>query len=322
LLGGLGMKPADIEKVLATAEANAKKAASAPNAGRPVADDGSGDPNGGGRGRRNNGGGGRGGDGAAGQQMGRGQGQDQQGRGQGAQGGSGGGRFGSMSDEDRQKMMQIRQQMQAATTDEDRAKFQKQMQDLMAKNGMTGGPGGQGRGGDGAAGQGRGQGGPGGGRRGDGQSGGRGANNGLPDPLAMIMARGRGGSPYSEEDRKNAKLPLPPGQDSQIPVLLRPGLLADVEIEVEKIPNVLHVPAQAVFNKNGKYTVFVQGKDKKFAPREVQLVKQSESMMVLAGGVEPGEVIAMADPTVKKSDSKADKKGASGNPMGGMPGGK
>jgi Cu(I)/Ag(I) efflux system membrane fusion protein/cobalt-zinc-cadmium efflux system membrane fusion protein len=134
------------------------------------------------------------------------------------------------------------------------------------------------------------------------------------------MARGRGGSQFSDEDRKNAKLPLPPQQDSQVQVLLRPGLLADVEIEVEKIPNVLHVPAQSVFNKGGKYTVFVQTKNGKFEPREVQLVKQSESMMVLAGGVEPGEIIAMADPTAKKNE-KADKKGSSNNPMGGMPGG-
>jgi multidrug efflux pump subunit AcrA (membrane-fusion protein) len=74
-----------------------------------------------------------------------------------------------------------------------------------------------------------------------------------------------------------------------------------------------------VFNKAGKYTVFVQGKDSKFTAREVTLVKQSESMMVLKDGVKAGEIIAMADPTVKKSD-KSDKKGSSNNPMGGMPG--
>ena len=46
----------------------------------------------------------------------------------------------------------------------------------------------------------------------------------------------RAASPYTEEERKNAKLPLPPEQDSQVQALLRPGLLADVEIIVEKIP--------------------------------------------------------------------------------------
>jgi len=136
-----------------------------------------------------------------------------------------------------------------------------------------------------------------------------------------MLRRGTNVGGYTDEDRKNAKLPLPPEQDSQVQALLRPGLLADVEIVVEKIPDALHVPAQAVFNKNGKFTVYVQ-KNGKFEAREVQLMKQSESMMVLAGGVQPGETIAMADPT-DKGDKK--KKGgdskSQGNPMGSMPSG-
>jgi HlyD family secretion protein len=316
LLSGLGMKQADIDRILATAEANAKKAAASPSAFAPPADPGADDGGGRGQGRgqgRNGNGQGRGQGGSVAQtRVG-----DGQGRGQG-----GGGRFANLSEGDRAKMQELRQKMQSAANDEERAKFQKEMQDLMAKNGITMG----GRGGDGQ-GQSRGQGtggpgGPGGmmaggdGQgRGQGRGGGRGGDVG--DPMQMFM-RGRGNSPFSDEDRKNAKLPVPPQEDSQVQVL-RPGLLADVEIEVEKIPNVLHVPAQAVFNKSGKYTVFVQGKDGKFAPREVQLVRQSESMMVLAGGVEPGEVIAMADPTVKKGDKNAEKKSSSNNPMGGMP---
>src|SRR5262249_4301210 len=111
--------------------------------------------------------------------------------------------------------------------------------------------------------------------------------------------------------------------DSQVQTLLRPGLLADVEIVVEKISNALHIPAQAVFQREGKSIVYVQ-KQGKFEPREVHLQKQRESTMVLAGGVEPGEVIAMADPTADKSDKKksGDKKSQGGNPMGSMPGGK
>ena len=120
----------------------------------------------------------------------------------------------------------------------------------------------------------------------------------------MIMSRGDQRRRYTEEDRKNAKLPLPPEQDSQVQVLLRPGLLADVEIEVEKIPDVLHVPAQAVFQKNGKYTVFVRRRTASSKPRPIQLVKQSESMMVLSSGVQPGEVVALADPTPDKNDKK------------------
>jgi multidrug resistance efflux pump len=142
--------------------------------------------------------------------------------------------------------------------------------------------------------------------------------SGLANPLDMM--RRTAISPFTEEERNNAKLPLPPEQDSQVQVLLRPGLLADVEIQVEKLPDVIHVPAQAVFDKNGKHIVFVE-RNRKFEAREVQLVKQSESLMVLAGGVQAGDVVALADPTADKK-SKSDKKSSGGNAMGGLPGGK
>jgi hypothetical protein len=152
-----------------------------------------------------------------------------------------------------------------------------------------------------------------GGRGGSGAAGG-------PNQIEQLLRRA-GASQFSDEERKNAKLPVPPEQDSQVQVLLRPGLLADVEIEVEKIPNALHLPAQAVFQKNGKPTVFVQQKNGKFEPRTVQLLKQSESLMVLSSGVQPGEVVALADPSASKSDKKDEKK-SQGNAMPGMPGGK
>jgi multidrug efflux pump subunit AcrA (membrane-fusion protein) len=133
------------------------------------------------------------------------------------------------------------------------------------------------------------------------------------------LRRGSNVGGFTDDDRKNAKLPLPPEQDSQVQLLLRPGLLADVEIQVEKLTDVIHVPAQAVFQKNNQFLVYVHGKDGKFEPRPVQLVKQSESMMVIASGVQAGEIVAMADPTADKK--KAGEKKAAGA-MGGMGGGK
>jgi hypothetical protein len=197
-------------------------------------------------------------------------------------------------------MTELRQKMQSAS-EADRPKLQKQIQDLMTKYGITQG---QGRGGEGRGGQGR---------------GGR-AGQGGPDALAMAM-RGPVVNGFTEEDRKAAKLPLPPEEDSQAQVLLRPGLLSDVEIQVEKLSDVIHVPAQSVFQKNGQYLVYVQNKGKD-EPRQVQLVKQSESMMVIASGVQPGEIVAMADPTADKKSKNGEKKAPGGNPMGGMPGGK
>ena len=144
--------------------------------------------------------------------------------------------------------------------------------------------------------------------------------------MDLLARGGRGASMFTEEERNNAKLPIPPEQDSQVQALLRPGLLADVEIVVEKIPDVIHVPAQAIFQRNGRPTVFVMQKNGKFERREVQVMKQSESLMVLASGVKPGEVVALADPSADKAEKKsksADKKStAPGNPMGGIPAGK
>jgi multidrug efflux pump subunit AcrA (membrane-fusion protein) len=99
-------------------------------------------------------------------------------------------------------------------------------------------------------------------------------------------------------------------------------LLADVEIQVEKLPDVIHVPAQAVFQKNGQFLVYVHGKNGKFEARPVQLVKQSESMMVISSGVQAGETVAMADPTADKKKNGEKKSAGGGNAMGGMGGGK
>ncbi len=265
LLAGLGMKPADLDRVMATAAANAKKqigsSASALFASLQGAPGATPEMFGEAGGRGQSAGNDQGGRGRRGGAAGR-RGEEAAGRGDGR---AGGGRGPS-----------------------DQAE-------------------GQGRG--------NGSGQPGNGSQGAGRRGGR-------DTIQALMARSS--NPFSDDDRANAKLPLPPEKDSQVQVLLRPGLLADVEIVVEKIPNALHIPTQAVFTKNDRPTVFVQqAKTGKFLPREVQLLKQSESMMVLAGGVQPGEVIALADPTADKNAKKDNSgKKSNGNPMSSMPGGK
>ncbi|MCX6633262.1 MAG: efflux RND transporter periplasmic adaptor subunit, partial [Candidatus Solibacter sp.] len=321
LLAGVGMKPADIARIMATAAANAKKGINAGvNPFAPVVEPGADDQGeSGGRGQRGQrgagGGGGRrnqDGGAAGGAATGRGQGgADAQGRGQGgadAQGRGGRGGFANLSEDDRKKMTDLRQKMQAASPEE-REKLQKELTDLLTKAGITMGQGrgGQGRGtGDAAGGiggdrQSRGGGGfPGGGGSGGQGRGGAGAGAGAMDPLMAMMRRGANAGGFTDEDRASAKLPLPPEQDSQVAALLRPGLLADVEIQVEKLPDVIHVPAQAVFRKNDQYVVFVQQKNGKFQLRQVQLVKQSESMMVISSGVQAGEMEAMADPTSDK----------------------
>jgi multidrug resistance efflux pump len=290
LLSGLGMKPAEVDTIMATAVENAKKNLGGQNPGSLF---GAG----------------------PGDQGGAPSGMPGAGRGRGGRGGGGGG----MSASDRQKMQDLIKQSQNSTPAE-RQKLIAQFTQSMANSPAPSGRGGEGRSGGGRGGEGRG-----GGRQGEAAAAGagRGAVGRAGDNTLQELVQRYTVSQYTEEDRNNAKLPLPPEQDSQVQVLLRPGLLADVEIQVEKIPDALHVPAQAVFQKNGKPTVFVQLKNKRFEPREVQLVKQSESMMVLSSGVKAGEVVALSDPTAQKSGKKeTGEKKSQGSPMGGMGGGK
>ena len=123
----------------------------------------------------------------------------------------------------------------------------------------------------------------------------------------------------TEEERAHAKLPPPPEEDSQLKVLLRPGLLADVEITIEKIPNSIHIPAQSVFEKDGKPVVYVQT-GSHYQPRFVKLARRSESTMVISEGLKPGEVVALADPFAKpnqKNDGKKSAPALPGVPAGG-----
>lgn len=129
-----------------------------------------------------------------------------------------------------------------------------------------------------------------------------------------------GSGRFTQQDIDNAKLPPPPDQDSNLDVLLRPGLLADVEIIIDKIPNAIHVPAQAVFELDNKMIVYVQNPATgKFDVREIKLSKRSESTMVIASGLKVDEIIALADPTAKPGKKGDEKKGGA---MSSLPGGK
>jgi hypothetical protein len=126
---------------------------------------------------------------------------------------------------------------------------------------------------------------------------------------------GRGGfSGPTDAELANAKLPPPPEETAGVQILLRPGLLADVEIVVERIPNAINIPAQAVFEKEGRPVVFVQA-GKGFEERAVKLLRRSESTMVISEGLKLGEVIALSDPTAGTGSKKGKKSDSGASPM-------
>ena len=107
-------------------------------------------------------------------------------------------------------------------------------------------------------------------------------------------ARGAAGG-FSQRERESATLPSPPDVGSDIDILLRPGLLADAEVIVESLDNVVYIPYQAVFDTTQGPVVYVWN-GRSLEPRPVELGKRSESQVVIASGLEEGDQIGLQSP--------------------------
>jgi HlyD family secretion protein len=83
------------------------------------------------------------------------------------------------------------------------------------------------------------------------------------------------------------------GLDDQSPEL-RPGMSARVEITTETIRNAVWLPAQALFESDGKMFVYLRS-GKTFARRDVTLIRRNETRVVLSG-LREGQEVALANP--------------------------
>jgi HlyD family secretion protein len=86
---------------------------------------------------------------------------------------------------------------------------------------------------------------------------------------------------------------------------LRPGMSANIVITTDQMKGVLSLPAQAMFESDGKTFVYVKTPEG-FTPRDVKLERRNE-MRVVVTGVKEGELVALSNPT-----ETAKKKAASG----------
>jgi hypothetical protein len=75
---------------------------------------------------------------------------------------------------------------------------------------------------------------------------------------------------------------------------LRPGMSSNLVITAEKLDNVLWVPSQALFERDGRSFVYFKTSTG-FTPRDVTLVKRGESQAVLTG-LNEGDVVALSNP--------------------------
>jgi len=90
---------------------------------------------------------------------------------------------------------------------------------------------------------------------------------------------------------------------------LKAGSSARVVIEGKEVADALHVPRQAVFDKNGKNHVFVKVGDR-FEQREVKVIQRTESRVAVSG-LAAGTEVALVDPSSTARPSSA----SSASPM-------
>jgi len=75
---------------------------------------------------------------------------------------------------------------------------------------------------------------------------------------------------------------------------MRPGMSSNIVITTGTLPKSLWVPSQALFESDGRTFVYLETPHG-FVPRDVKLVRRSESQVVLTG-IQEGTVVALANP--------------------------
>ena len=141
---------------------------------------------------------------------------------------------------------------------------------------------------------------------------------GAPPEIPSLSPPSPGNSRFTPSDREAARLPEPPQEGSVVEVLLRPGLLADAEIVVERIPDTLHVPMQAVYPSGENNIVYVwDGND--LESRRVEVGQRTETRIAILSGLEEGETVSLRPPADQRQTTKKKKSAKKSGPS--LPGG-
>lgn len=78
---------------------------------------------------------------------------------------------------------------------------------------------------------------------------------------------------------------------------LTPGMAANVRVAVAKIPSGIVIPSTALFRKAGQSVAYVQ-RGSKFEEEPVEVSRRNSEEVLLAKGLQPGERVALRDPTL------------------------
>jgi HlyD family secretion protein len=120
--------------------------------------------------------------------------------------------------------------------------------------------------------------------------------------VASVASSGRWGDQTNKQFKVEVSM-------ADLDTELRSGITAKVEVLVEELENVLHVPIHAVF-MDGEDFVCFQPDEGAFKRRTVEIGKRNAHYVVIESGLEPGEKVLLFDPREEEvGESAADEEG-------------
>jgi len=78
----------------------------------------------------------------------------------------------------------------------------------------------------------------------------------------------------------------------------KPGITGEVTVVVDRVPDALTIPAQALFQRSGRNVAYVW-QNTQFEEREIQVARRSGDKILIDKGLRSGDQIALSDPTMK-----------------------
>jgi HlyD family secretion protein len=79
----------------------------------------------------------------------------------------------------------------------------------------------------------------------------------------------------------------------------RPGITGEVTVVVDRVPNAIVIPAQAMFQRSGQNVAYVW-RGGEFEERAIEVGRRSGDKILVAKGIRAGDQVALRDPTAKE----------------------
>lgn len=79
--------------------------------------------------------------------------------------------------------------------------------------------------------------------------------------------------------------------------IIKPGMTVSNEIIINQIPDVIYIPQEAVFEKEGKKITYIKN-GSGFDSQEIEVGEKSTNYIIVKNGIEEGSEVALIDPSL------------------------